>query len=84
MSRLTLYLTLPGFGGGSPPPPPPPPAAPTPAPTMRDAQQTRQRADATRRARNQRGVGGTIRNTGGAQGLSVDETQRALKSLTGQ
>lgn len=85
MSRLAIYLTLPGLGGGgSAPPPPPPPAAPPPAPTMQDAQTSRARADASRRGRMQAGVGGSVRNVGGAQGLSVSDTARALKSLTGQ
>jgi hypothetical protein len=84
MSRIALYLTLPGFGGGSAPPPPAPPAAPPPASTMQDAASSRARADASRRGRVQQGVGGSIRNVGGAQGLSVSDTQRALKSLTGQ
>lgn len=84
MSRLALYLTLPGLGGGSTPAPPPPPAAPPPTPTMQDAQTSRARRDATRRGRMQTGVGGSIRNEGGAQGLSVSDTSRALKALTGQ
>lgn len=84
MSRLAIYLTLPGLGGGSAPPPPPPPAAPPPAPTMQDAAASRERADASRRARLQTGVGGSVRNVGGAQGLSVSDTARALKTLTGQ
>jgi len=83
MSRLAIYLTLPGFGGGSPPPPPPP-AAPPPAPTMQDAQSSRARADASRRGRMQQGVSGSVRNVGGSQGLGIGDTQRALKSLTGQ
>ena len=69
MSRLAIYLTLPGLGGGSappPPPPPPPPAAPPPAPTMQDAMTSRARADASRRGRMQAGVGGSVRNVGGA------------------
>jgi len=84
MSRLAIYLTLPGLGGGSAPPPPAPPAAPPPAPTMQDAATSRARADASRRGRMQAGVGGSVRNVGGAQGLSVSDTARALKSLTGQ
>lgn len=84
MSRLALYLTLPGLGGGSTPAPPPPPAAPPPTPTMQDAQTSRARRDATRRNRTQSGVGGSVRNVGGAQGLNVSDTSRALKSLTGQ
>lgn len=88
MERLLICLTLPGFGGGRasapPPPPPPPPAAPPPAPTMQDAMTSRARADASRRGRMQQGVGGSVRNVGGAQGLSVSDTQRALKTLTGQ
>ena len=85
MSRFAIYLTLPGLGGGgSAPPPPPPPAAPPPAPTMQDAMTGRARADASRRGRMQQGVGGSVRNLGGAQGLSVSDTARALKSLTGQ
>jgi len=83
MSRLAIYLTLPGLGGGSATPPPPP-AAPPPAPTMQDAATSRARADASRRGRLQTGVGGSVRNIGGAQGLSVSDTARALKSLTGQ
>ena len=83
MSRLAIYLTLPGLGGGSSAPPPPP-AAPPPAPTMQDAASSRARADASRRGRMQAGVGGSVRNVGGAQGLSVSDTARALKSLTGQ
>jgi hypothetical protein len=73
MARLLDYLTLPG-GGGRAPEPPPPPAAPS----------SRARADASRRGRMQAGVGGSVRNIGGAQGLSVSDTARALKSLTGQ
>lgn len=84
MSRLAIYLTLPGLGGGSAPPPPPPPAAPPPAPTMQDAATSRARSDAIRRGRLKTGVGGSVRNTGGAQGLSIRDTARALKSLTGQ
>ena len=84
MSRFAIYLTLPGLGGGSAPPPPAPPAAPPPAPTMQDAMTSRARADASRRGRMQQGVGGSVRNLGGAQGLSVSDTARALKSLTGQ
>jgi len=84
MSRFAIYLTLPGLGGGSAPPPPPPPAAPPPAPTMQDAMTSRARADAIRRGRMQQGVGGSVRNLGGTQGLSVSDTARALKSLTGQ
>ena len=83
MSRLAIYLTLPGLGGGSATPPPPP-AAPPPAPTMQDAATSRARADASRRGRLQTGVGGSVRNIGGAQGLGVADTQRALKALTGQ
>ena len=87
MSRLAIYLTLPGFGGGSasspPPPPPPAPAAPPPAPTMQDAASSRARTDAVRRGRMQQGVGGSVRNVGGARGLSISDTARALKSLTG-
>jgi len=30
------------------------------------------------------GIGGTIRNEGGARGISVSDTARALKTLTGQ
>ncbi len=84
MSRLAIYLTLPGLGGGSAPPPPAPPAAPPPAPKMQDAMASRARADASRRGRMQQGVGGSVRNVGGAQGLSASDTARALKSLTGQ
>ena len=85
MSRLAIYLTLPGFGGrGSAPPPPPPPAAPPPAPTRQDAMTSRVRADTSRRGRIRQGVGGSVRNVGGAQGLSVSDTARALKQLTGQ
>jgi hypothetical protein len=84
MSRLALYLTLPGLGGGGSAPPPPPPAAPPRAPTMQDATTSRARVDASRRGRMQQGVGGSVRNLGGAQGLSVSDTARALKSLTGQ
>jgi hypothetical protein len=83
MARLAHYLTLPGFGGGSAPPPPPP-AAPPPAPTMQDVMTSRARSDASARARMQQGVGGSIRNVGGARGLGIADTQRALKSLTGQ
>jgi hypothetical protein len=83
MSRLAIYLTLPGLGGGGAAPPPPP-AAPPPAPTMQDAATSRARADASRRGRMQTGVGGSVRNIGGAQGLSISDTARALKSLTGQ
>ena len=83
MSRLAIYLTLPGLGGGGATPPPPP-VAPPPAPTMQDALGSRARADAAARARRQTGVGGTVRNSGGAQGLALADTQRALKSLTGQ
>jgi hypothetical protein len=32
----------------------------------------------------QQGVGGSVRNVGGSQGLGIGDTQRALKSLTGQ
>ena len=85
MSRLALYLTLPGFGGApSAPAPPPPPPAPPPAPTMQDAASSRSRTDAVRRSRLQQGMAGTVRNRGGAQGLAVSDTERALKSLTGQ
>jgi len=51
---------------------------------MQDAMTSRARADASRRGRMQQGVGGSVRNLGGAQGLSVSDTARALKSLTGQ
>jgi hypothetical protein len=51
---------------------------------MQDAMTSRARADASRRGRMQQGVGGSVRNVGGAQGLSVSDTQRALKTLTGQ
>jgi hypothetical protein len=71
-------------GGGSAPPPPPPPAAPPPAPTLQDISAGRARADAAARARIQQGVGGSVRNEGGAQGLGIGDTQRALKALTGQ
>ena len=84
MSRLAIYLTLPGLGGGSGALPPAPPAAPPPAPTKQDAMTSRARSDASRRARMQAGVGGSVRNVGGARGLSVSDTARALKSLTGQ
>lgn len=84
MSRLAIYLTLPGFGGSSAPPPPAPPPAPPAAPTMQAAQTSRVRADASRRFRSRAGIGGSVRNEGGSQGLSVSDTQRALKSLTGQ
>jgi hypothetical protein len=69
-------------GGG--PSAPPPPAAPPPAPTLQDVSAGRARADAAARARVQRGVGGSVRNEGGAQGLGLVDTQRALKTLTGQ
>ena len=85
MHSPLAYLTLPGFGGSpKPPPPPPPPAPPPPAPTMVDAAASRQAADARTRARRQQGMGGTVRNRGGALGLDTEETQRALKTLTGQ
>jgi hypothetical protein len=85
MSRLALYLTLPGFGAPRAPAPPPPPPAPPPAPTMQDAEGSRARTDAVRRSRLQQGMAGTVRNRGGAQGLlAVSDTERALKSLTGQ
>jgi hypothetical protein len=85
MARLSHYLTLPGFGGGSAPPPPPPPAAPAPAPTMVEASQTRQMVDARRRQQTTtQGMQGSVRNVGGARGLGITETARALKALTGQ
>ena len=99
MSRLAIYLTLPGFGGGSRPAPPPPPAAPPPAPTPSApvmvqgggvttpaaTPAVRQAVDASRRQQSMRqGIGGSVRNIGGARGISVTETARALKSLTGQ
>jgi hypothetical protein len=83
MSRFAIYLTLPGYGG-SRVSPPPPPASPPPAPTMLDVSAGRARANAAARALVQQGTGGTIRNTGGAQGLGISDTQRALKTLTGQ
>ena len=83
MSRLAIYLTLPGLGGGGATPPPAP-AAPPPSPTMQDAASSRARLDALRRGRTQQGVGGSVRNLGGAQGLGFSDTARALKSLTGQ
>jgi len=55
MSRLALYLTLPGFGGGggsrAAPPPPPPPAPPAPKKPSRAEVQAEARAEqaATRR-----------------------------------
>jgi hypothetical protein len=51
---------------------------------MQDAAGSRARMDATRRARLQQGVGGSVRNMGGSAGLGLADTQRALKALTGQ
>jgi hypothetical protein len=51
---------------------------------MQDAAGSRARTDAVRRSRLQQGMAGTVRNRGGAQGLAVSDTERALKSLTGQ
>lgn len=82
MERLLICLTLPGFGGGrasAPPPPPPPPAAP-PAPTPVDAAQSRQVADSRRQQLLQQGLGGTVRNVGGARGLP---TPAAVRSAGG-
>lgn len=50
---------------------------------MQDAASSRARTDAVRRGRMQHGVGGSVRNVGGARGLSISDTARALKSLTG-
>lgn len=86
MSRLALYLTLPGGGGGAPKPPkpPPPPAAPPPVPTMQDAAAAAARREMRGMGRTRQGVGGSVRNLGGAGGLGLADTQRALKALTGQ
>ncbi len=93
MSRLAIYLTLPGGGGSrSAPPPPPPPAPPPPSRPSRaevraEEAATRRAEDAQRRQEVLRGgVGSSVRNVGGARGrgLEVAETARALKSLTGQ
>lgn len=84
MPALSLYLTLPGLGGDNRAMPPAPPAAPPPAPTTQDVMAGRARSDAQMRARTARGVGGSVRNTGGARGIGLGDTQRALKALTGQ
>jgi hypothetical protein len=93
MSRLAIYLTLPGGGGSSAAPPPPPPPAP-PAPRQPSRAEVRAEQAATRREEDAQrrqevlrgGVNSSIRNVGGARGrgLEVAETARALKSLTGQ
>lgn len=80
MERFLIYLTFPGFGGRSTPAPPPPPAAPPPAPTPVDASQSRQAADSRRQELLQQGLGGTVRNVGGARGLP---TPAAVRSAGG-
>jgi hypothetical protein len=77
---MSLNLTLPGFGGPSTPAPPPPPEPLPPPPRMVDAQ----RQIAGRRGRRSQARAANITNEGGAQGLDVSSTQRALRTLTGQ
>lgn len=50
---------------------------------MREAR-TRSAASMGMSAAANRGVGGSVRNVGGARGISVSDTARALKTLTGQ
>lgn len=77
-----MNLTLPGLGGGGSASAPPPPAAPPPPPTQVDAR----RQMATRGGMQNAGstYGANVRNEGGARGIDVSSTMRALKSLTGQ
>lgn len=73
-----------GFGGGSsytpPPAPPPPPPAATP-PVMANPNVTQSGINQRSRAGAIGAAGGTIRNEGGAQGVS--EQSAALRSLLG-
>lgn len=74
-------ITLPGMGPKlpDPEPAPPPPAAPP-----RQAQASAATDKRGRKGLSSQGVAGGVRNVGGAMGLSLSETLRSLKSLTGQ
>ena len=79
MREFRINLTLPGFTSKTPAPPPAPTAAPPPPTSAQAAKQL-----APQLAQQGKLSNFNIKNIGGARGLSIASTIRALKGLTGQ
>ena len=79
MREFRINLTLPGFNQKTPAPPPPPSAPPAPPTTAQAARQT-----APQISRGLSNSSFNIKNIGGARGVAIANTIRALKGLTGQ
>jgi hypothetical protein len=87
ISFLTLMLIPAGFGGGTTTgttAPPAPPAAARPTPTPVDVAGSNVAAQYRNRQRQQAGVAGSVRNTGGMGGSLVQMFQLASRNLTGR
>lgn len=97
MRKLRINLTLAGFGPRRQPAPPPTPEAPPAPPSQVSAERATagqaalqqkqtaksKKATAKMTAARTTAMPFNVRNVGGASGLSIATTTRALKALTG-